>query len=264
MAGAGYGRIQRNDEQGSVPMQERRVALITGGGTGIGKEVALGLAAQGVGTVLNYSRSEKEAAETAELVRARGVSCLPHRANVADDHEVRAMIGAIVERLGRLDYVVNAAAVTDFVPLADLEGLKEESWDRTLAVNVKGVFFVCRAAAPHLKQAQGSIVNIASVAGLNGRGSSIAYSASKAAVIAMTKSLAQALAPEVRVNSVAPGPVMTRWQAGREAAVKKIAMGTPLAKVCGPEDVAAVVVPLLLSAGMMTGQTVVVDGGMVM
>lgn len=83
-------------------------------------------------------------------------------------------------------------------------------------------------------------------------------------MIAMTKSLAQALAPEVRVNSVAPGPVMTRWQAGREAAVKKIAMGTPLAKVCGPEDVAAVVVPLLLSAGMMTGQTVVVYGGMVM
>jgi 3-oxoacyl-[acyl-carrier protein] reductase len=243
-------------------MEKGRVALITGGGTGIGREVALMLAAQGVSSVLNYSRSEKEAAETAELVRARGASCLLYQANVADDGKVRAMIGAVVERLGRLDYVVNAAATTDFVALTDLEGLREESWDRTLAVNVKGVFFVCRAAALPLKQAQGSIVNIASVAGINGRGSSIAYSASKAAVIAMTKSLAQALAPAVRVNCVAPGPVMTRWQAGREDAVKKVALAAPLAKVCGPDDVAKVVVPLLLTAGMMTGQTVVVDGGM--
>lgn len=245
-------------------MQQARVALITGGGTGIGKEVALGLAAQGINTVLNYSRSAKEAAETAALVNARGVSCLLHAANVADDREVRAMVGSVVERLGRLDYVVNAAGVTDFVALPDLEGLKEEYWDRALAVNVKGVFFVCRAAAPHLKQVQGSIVNITSIAGINGRGSSIAYAASKAAAIAMTKSLALALAPDVRVNSVAPGPVMTRWNAGREEAMKKAALGAPLAKVCGPEDVAAVVVPLLLSAGMMTGQTVVVDGGMVM
>lgn len=245
-------------------MQQARVALITGGGTGIGKEVALGLAAQGISTVLNYSRSAKEAAETAALVNARGVSCLLHAANVADDREVRAMVGSVVERLGRLDYVVNAAGVTDVVALPDLEGLKEEYWDRALAVNVKGVFFVCRAAAPHLKQVQGSIVNITSIAGINGRGSSIAYAASKAAAIAMTKSLALALAPDVRVNSVAPGPVMTRWNAGREEAVKKVALGAPLAKVCGPEDVAAVVVPLLLSAGMMTGQTVVVDGGMVM
>ncbi|MFA5027280.1 MAG: SDR family oxidoreductase [Candidatus Methylomirabilota bacterium] len=245
-------------------MHKGKVALITGGGTGIGRAVALGLATQGVNTVLNYSRSETEAAETAELVRAGGAACHLHAANVADDRAVRAMIASVVERLGRLDFLVNAAGVTDFVALTDLEGLKEEYWDRTLAVNVKGVFFVCRAAAPHLKQARGSIVNISSIAGLTGRGSSIAYSASKAAVIAMTKSLAQALAPEVRVNSVAPGPVMTRWQAGREEAVTKLALGAPLAKVCGPEDVAAVVVPLLLSAGLVTGQTVVVDGGMVM
>jgi 3-oxoacyl-[acyl-carrier protein] reductase len=151
--------------------------------------------------------------------------------------------------------------MTDFVDMADLEGLKEEHWDRAMAVNVKGLFFVSRAASEPLKKACGSIVNITSLGGCNGRASSIAYAAAKAAAISVTKSLAVVLAPHVRVNAVAPGPVMSRWMAGREAAVKKFAESTPLAKVCLPENVAEVIVPLLLSAALVTGQTIIIDGG---
>ena len=242
-------------------MDNKKVALITGGATGIGKEVALILAAKGINIAINYSRSEKDAMETAAAVQAAGVSCLLQKADVADDQQVRLMVENIIQHFGRLDYLVNGAGMTDFVDMADLEGLKEEHWDRAMAVNVKGLFFVSRAASYHLKKTCGSIVNIASLAGYNGRGSSIAYAAAKAAVISVTKSLAVVLAPDVRVNSVAPGPVMSRWMAGREENVKKFAAATPLGRVCTPENVAEVIVPLLISASMVTGQTVLIDGG---
>jgi 3-oxoacyl-[acyl-carrier protein] reductase len=240
---------------------DRKVALITGGATGSGKEVALLLAAQGIDIVINYSRSEKDAKETAAAVEAAGVSCLLQKADVANDQQVRSMIAAVVQRFGRLDYLVNGAGMTDFIDMADLEGLKDEHWDRAMAVNVKGLFNVSRAASEHLKKSCGSIVNISSLGGYNGRASSIAYAAAKAAAISVTKSLAVVLAPHVRVNAVAPGPVMSRWMAGREEAVKQFAKATPLGKVCEPKNVAEVVVPLLLSAGLVTGQTVIIDGG---
>jgi 3-oxoacyl-[acyl-carrier protein] reductase len=242
-------------------MEKRKVALITGGATGIGKAVALGLAARGIDVAVNYSRSESDARETAAEVEKLGVSCLLQKADVADDSQVRLMVESAVSHFGRLDYLVNSAGVTDYVDFDDLEGLKEEYWDRALAVNVKGLFFACRAASPHLKKAKGSIVNITSIAGITGKGSSMAYAASKAAAISLTKSLALSLAPDVRVNSVAPGIVLTRWVAGREDHIKRLGAGTPLGRVCGPEDVAEAVLPLLLSTGMITGKTLVVDGG---
>src|SRR5699024_4779833 len=119
----------------------------------------------------------------------------------------RAMVQATIEQLGRLDIVVNNAGTTTFIPHNDLEALKEEHWDQVMNVNVKGLFYTCRAAAPELKKNKGCIINITSVAGLTGGGSSIAYSASKAAAVSVTKSLARVLAPEVRVNGVAPGVV---------------------------------------------------------
>lgn len=243
-------------------MFEGKVALVTGGGTGTGKAVALGLAKMGVHIAINYSRSRDEAEETAAQIKGMGEKCLVVQADVSKDEQVRAMVESTVSQLGRLDYVVNSAGTTVFVELADLEGLKPEHWDRIIDVNVKGIFYVCRAASPHLKQAKGSIVNITSIAGLTGQGSSIAYAASKAAAISVTKSLARVLAPEVRVNSVAPGIILTRWVSGREEHVMKYGEGTPLGRVCSAEDVADVVIPLLTSASMMTGQTVVVDGGM--
>ncbi|MDR3588966.1 MAG: SDR family NAD(P)-dependent oxidoreductase [Negativicutes bacterium] len=244
-------------------MDDKKVALITGGATGIGKECALLLAGLGIHIALNYSRSEKDARETAKLVEAKGVSCWLYQADVGKDQEVRSMVASVVKQAGRLDYVVNSAGATDFINMADLEEVSEEHWDKVLSINVKGVFYVCRAAAPHLKEAHGSIVNITSLSGLTGQGSSVAYATSKGAAISLTKSLALALAPVVRVNSVAPGPVLTRWMAGREEGVLKFGARTPLGKVCSPRDVADVVVPILVSAGMMTGQTVVVDGGSV-
>ena len=238
-----------------------KIALITGGGTGIGKAVSLALAAQGINVAVNYSRSANEAAETVKEIENLGAESFAFQADVADDNEVRVMLQSAIDRFGRLDYLVNCAGTTVYVPLDDLEGLKPEHWDQIMNVNVKGLFSVCRAAAPHLKQTRGSIVNITSVGGITGMGSSIAYAASKAAAISVTKSLARVLAPEVRVNSVAPGIVMTRWVDGREEHVKKLGEHTPLGRCCNAEDVAAVVVPLLVSTSMITGQTVVVDGG---
>lgn len=242
-------------------MENRKVALITGGGTGIGRAVALRLAALGIGIAVNYSRSEADARATAEEIRRAGAAALVLKADVADDAQVRSMVTAAVAHFGRLDYLVNSAGTTRFVAYADLDGLSGEIWDDIMAVNVKGLFFACRAAAPHLKATGGSIVNITSIAGLTGKGSSIAYAASKAAAVSVTKSLALTLAPAVRVNGVAPGIVLTRWVAGREDHVQRLGGQTPLGRVASPEDVAAVVVPLLTSQAMVTGQTFVVDGG---
>lgn len=241
-----------------------KVGLVTGGGTGTGKAVALGLAKLGVQVVINYSRSKSAAEQTAFEVKELGVSCLLQQADVSDDSQVRVMINNTMDHFGRLDYLVNCAGTTAFVDLADLEGLQAEHWQQIMDVNVKGTFQVCRAASPHLKVVKGNIVNITSIAGLTGQGSSIAYAASKAAEISVTKSLARVLAPEVRVNSVAPGIILTRWVAGREEHVKKYGEGTLLGRVCTPEDVAEVVISLLESAAMITGQTIVVDGGMTM
>ena len=240
---------------------KRKVALVTGGGTGIGRAISIALADLSIDVAVNYSRSQQEALDTVAAIEKNGGKAVVVQANVAKDAEVRTMVQTVVEQFGQLDYLVNCAGTTVYVDMPDLEGLKPEYWDEIMDVNVKGLFSVCRAAAPHLKKTHGSIVNITSVAGVTGMGSSIAYAASKAAAISVTKSLARVLAPEVRVNSVAPGIVLTRWVEGREAHVKKLGEHTPLGRCCSAEDVADVAVPLLVNATMMTGQTVVVDGG---
>ncbi len=240
-----------------------KVALITGGATGIGRATAIGLAQKGVNVVINYSRSQDAALKTVEDVQALGVSCLAVKADVSKDEEVRALVDKTIANFGRLDYLVNSAGTTEYVDLADLEGLKEEYWDKILNVNVKGVFFSSRAAAPYLRESKGSIVNIASTAGITGLGSSLAYAASKAAVISIGKSLARVLAPEVRVNNVAPGVVLTRWVEGRQQHIEGALEGTLLGRLCEPADVAEVVISLLTSAGMVAGQTIIIDGGKV-
>jgi len=156
---------------------------------------------------------------------------------------------------------VNNAGTTFFVEHADLDALTEEMWDRMLAVNLKGVFFCCRAAVRVMRQERlGRIVNVASVAGLTGRGSSIGYCASKAGVISVTKSLALALAPEILVNAVAPGFVETRWTAGRDEFRARNLAATPLDRVAEPEDVADAIL-YLAKTDFVTGQVLTVDGG---
>jgi 3-oxoacyl-[acyl-carrier protein] reductase len=239
-----------------------KVALVTGSATGIGKAVALRLAREGVHLTINYSKSEKEALETKREIEALGVKCQLVQATVSHDEQVRDMVQRTIDTFGRLDILVNNAGVTDFVAHDDLEGLKEEYWDRVMDVNVKGLFFCCRAASAELKKQRGVIVNITSVAGLTGLGSSIAYAASKAAAISVTKSLARVMAPEVCVNSIAPGIVQTRWVEGQEEHVSRLAAGTPLGRVALPDDVAEVAYSLIAHSHFVTGETIKVDGGM--
>lgn len=242
-------------------MIENNVALITGGGTGIGRAVALRLAKEKVNIAINYSRSEKDALATKKEVEEYGVRCEIYQASVSSDAEVKKMIDQVVKDFGKLDILVNNAGTTHFVPHSDLEGMKDEYWDDIFSVNVKGLFFCCRAASSELKKTNGVIVNITSIAGLNGLGSSIAYSASKAAAISVTKSLARVLAPEVRVLSVAPGVVLTRWVEGQDDHIERLAGTTPMKRVAVPEDVAELVYGVIAHAGFVTGQTIVVDGG---
>lgn len=241
-----------------------RAALITGGGTGVGRATTLLLAQRGYDVAINYSRSAQEAEETAAAARQLGVRAVTLACDVADDGQVRPMISRCREAFGRLDVLVNNAGTTYFVDHRDLEGLTEPMWDRVLAVNLKGPYFVTRAAVELLRASRGAVVNVASVAGIAGSGSSIAYAASKGGLITMTKSLARALAPEVRVNAVCPGPILSRWLVGHEAMIEAALKATPLGKASTPEEVAAVIVFLACEATMVTGQAVVIDGGRTM
>jgi len=246
-----------------------KTAIVTGSAVGVGRAVALDLAKRGANVVVNYSRSEDEARRTLADVEALGAKALLVRADVSQDDQVRAMVDETLGRFGAVDILVNNAGITYFVDFDDLEGLTEEMWDRILAVNVKGVFFCSRAVIPPMKrQGKGCIVNISSVAGIRAVGSSIAYGASKAAVIYMTGAFARAFAPEVCVNCVAPGFIDTRWHEGRMGSSEyeefKAAVGrmTPLGRISTPEDVSRVVVDFV-EAEMVTGQTLLVDGGLV-
>src|SRR5262245_6933137 len=189
-----------------------KAALVTGGGTGVGRASVLQLAARGYDVAINYSRSQGEAEATAAAAREQGVRAITIACDVSADAQVRSMLDQCQREFGRLDVLVNNAAVTYFIPHADMEALTEDKWDRILSVNLKGPFFVCRAAVPLMRSGGGgAIVNVASVAGLAGSGSSIAYAASKGALITLTKSLARSLAPAIRVNAVCPGVILSRW-----------------------------------------------------
>jgi 3-oxoacyl-[acyl-carrier protein] reductase len=243
------------------------VAIVTGGGTGIGRAVCLRLAKAGArAVVVNYSRSENDAQTTAGELASLGSEALVHKADVADEPAVRAMIAATMDRYERLDVLVNNAGTTYFIAHPDLDALTEEVWNDILSVNVKGTFYCCRAAAPELRKAKGAIVNIASIAGHRATGSSLVYAVSKAGVLQLTRALALALAPDVRVNSVSPGLVSTRWfrqHYGDEAANSQeasFAATTPLGVIANPDQVAQVVVALIENDAI-SGQDVVVDGG---
>jgi 3-oxoacyl-[acyl-carrier protein] reductase len=245
-------------------MSTNRVAIVTGSSAGIGRATAWQLAERGYAVTVNYSKSKDEAEETADGVRSRGAGVLVVRADVGDEAAVRGMIDRTVAELGGLDVLVNNAAITRFIPHDDLEAASAEVWEEIFRVNVFGLFASCRAAMPHLKERSGSIVNVASVAGLAGSGSSIPYAASKGAVLTMTKSLARAFAPAVRVNAVAPGPVLTRWLADHEDMVEAAIRQTPMARAATPDDIAAAILYLADETTLTTGQVLVLDGGRTM
>jgi 3-oxoacyl-[acyl-carrier protein] reductase len=244
-----------------------RVAIVTGGGTGIGRAVSVRLAKLGAkAVVVNYSRSESEAAATVAELRELGAGAIPYRADIADESSVQGMISSTVDRFGALDVLVNNAGTTHFIPHSDLDALTDEVWDDIVSVNLKGTFYCCRSAAHELKKARGAIVNVSSISAYRASGSSIAYAVSKAGILQLTRALALSLAPEVRVNSVSPGLVSSRWfrrRFGEEAAAaqeESFAKATPLQRIASPDDVAHAVLALLEN-DVITGQDLVVDGG---
>ena len=246
--------------------QAKPAALVTGAATGIGRAAAVALAGAGYDVAINYSRSEAAARETAAQAQANGARTLLFQCDVSDDPAVRKMLKAVEQEFGRLDALVNNAGITSNVRPADFEDMTAEEWDRVFAVNVRGMFQVTRAAAPLLKAARGSVVNTASIVGLRPGPQPLPYAASKAAVVSLTKLLALNLAPDVRVNAVAPGWMegdwMKRMLADRyDDLMARRAKSTPLRRCCTAEDVAEVIVNLITSNRFVNGEIIVIDGG---
>jgi 3-oxoacyl-[acyl-carrier protein] reductase len=239
-----------------------RVALITGGGTGLGQAITLALAREGARVAVNYARSEAEAQATVAEARRLGAEAVAVRADVADQDAVAAMVATVARDFGRLDLLVNNAGITRYVPIEDLDSLRGEDFDRILAVNVKGAFLCAQLAARHMRATgAGKIVNVASDSAFSGRGSSIPYVVSKAGLVMLTRCLARALAPAVQVNAVAPGWLPTRWLAtylppdkARQVLEDPRHPPVPLA------DVTQAVL-LLARNDAITGQTLIIDGG---
>lgn len=243
---------------------KNKVALVTGGGTGIGRAASLALAKRGAIVAVNYSRSKTDAEETVKIITDNGGRAMVIQADVSQDTAVRAMGNQLAEKWGRVDVLVNNASMTRHIPLNDLESVTEEIWDELYAVNVKGMFYCARALAPFMIQnGQGAIVNVGSIAGQTGLGSSLPYAVSKAAVHGLTKSLARALAPHIRVNCVVPGAVATRWWAGREEQMERLAPHLLLERISTADDIAQMICATLEQESM-TGQMITVDSGQTM
>ncbi|CAM3406900.1 SDR family NAD(P)-dependent oxidoreductase [Marinicrinis lubricantis] len=238
-----------------------KVALVTGGGTGIGRATCIELAERGAVVAIHYSRSAADAEETKRVILNKGGHAVTVQADVSQDQEIREMIRHIVQQLGTINLLVNNAGITRHIPMSDLEAATEDVWDELYNVNVKGMFFCARAVSPYmLKNQQGAIVNIGSIAGTTGLGSSLPYAVSKSAVHGLTKSLARALAPYIRVNCIVPGAVATRWWEGREDQMKQLAPNLLLQRISIPEDIAKSICSAL-SQESMTGQIITVDSG---
>jgi 3-oxoacyl-[acyl-carrier protein] reductase len=227
------------------------------------------LAGKGCRVVINYSRSETEAKATLKACEAAGGEAMLAKADVAVDADCRSLAQAALDRWGRIDALINNAGITKFAAAADLDALDAEDFQRLYAVNVIGPYQMIRACVPAMKQrTSAAIVNISSISGIMGIGSSTAYIASKGALNAMTLALARSLAPVIRVNAVCPGLIETRWHSDRYTPEEyaKFKAGyektVPLARAATPDDVAEVAVWLLEGGALVTGETIMVDAGL--
>ena len=249
-------------------MSSKQVAIVTGGGTGVGRATSLQLAKLGYDVAINYSRSREEAEATVTDIQRLGGRGLAILADVADDSACRQMVAQTVQSLGRIDVLVNCAGTTQFIPFGDLDQVTDDVWDRLYKVNVVGAFHCARAVRePMLATGSGVIINVSSVAAQLGQGSSIPYCCTKAALDNLTVSLSRTLAPAIRVNGVAPGFIAGRWTQGGlgpnyDRIKKSYEQSLPLGRVCTPEDVAECIVSLITGSSLVTGQTLTVDGGM--
>jgi 3-oxoacyl-[acyl-carrier protein] reductase len=243
-----------------------RTALVTGGASGIGLATVRMLARNGAKVAVNYLPEDARGPETLAALRREGFALVDAPGNVGEAGAAEAMVEAALGALGRLDLLVNNAGtpgVRAQIPSERLDLITEELWATLLATNLLGAFRCAKAAAPALRTAKGAVVNIASIAGINSAGSSMAYGATKAAVISITKNLARALAPEVRVNAVAPGAVTSSWPIEWSEEQLRWSVDKALLKRrCTPEDIAEAILFLGFGAAMVTAQILVVDGGL--
>ncbi|MFJ3492106.1 SDR family NAD(P)-dependent oxidoreductase [Streptomyces sp. NPDC086091] len=241
-------------------------ALVTGSASGIGRAAALRLARAGYDVTINYSRSGDRAGRTLDELHEIGGKHRAVRADVSDDASVRALVAEVTADTGRLDVLVNNAGTTSETPPDDLDGIDLDAWDRVFAVNVRGLVQVTRACAPALREAGGSVVNVASIVGLRPGPQPLAYAASKAAVVSLTKTLSRVLGPRVRVNAVAPGWISGEWMERTlgehyERLMDRRARQTPLGRNVTVEDVAESIYSLAAHHPFVTGEVVVIDGG---
>ncbi len=253
------------DQEPGAALASRRTALVTGSASGIGRAAALRLARAGFDVTINYSRSKDRAQQTLEDLHALGGQHQAVLADVADDAAVREL-AAQAGRGGRLDVLVNNAGTTSETGPKDLDGIDLADWDRVMATNVRSVVQVTRACAPGLRAAGGSIVNVASIVGLRPGPQPLVYAASKAAVVSLTRTLSAALAPEIRVNAVAPGWIAGEWMErtlgeNYEGLMARRAKLTPLRRNVTLDDVAESIYALAVSHPFVTGEILVIDGG---
>jgi 3-oxoacyl-[acyl-carrier protein] reductase len=244
------------------------VAIVTGSSSGVGAATARQLAERGANVVINYAHNEEGARQTQALCEGFGVETEVVKADVADDADCRKLAAAAEQRWGRIDALVNNAGTTKFCAHDDLEGLDKADFLNIYSVNTVGPYQMARAVAPHMRRGgRGSIVNVASIAGVMGVGSSIAYAASKGALITLALSLARVLGPEIRVNTICPGFIQGDWleqgmgaetYAASKAHLEKT---TPLRLTTTPDTIADGILYFLAGADVVTGETLMLDGG---
>ncbi len=244
------------------------VAIITGSSSGIGAAIAQDFAKNGCHVVINYNSNEAGALKVAKLCETTGVKTLVKQADVSNDSDCRALVDATLEKFGNLHVLVNNAGTTKFCEHNNLDGLNKDDFLNIYATNTVGAFQMARAAEASLrKHTTAHIINMASIAGITGIGSSIAYAASKGALVTMTMSLARVLGPQIRVNAICPGFVQGEWlekgigKENYEKMLSGIQKITPLKDTATAERIAQTATGIVTGMDWTTGETIIIDGG---